>query len=95
VLGTILALAAQEGSVERGMLMMAAYAAGLGLPFILTAVFLRRALGLMAGLKRHRGAIERAMGVLLLGVGVLMLTGAFSDMSFWLLETFPALGRIG
>jgi cytochrome c-type biogenesis protein len=95
VLGTILALAAQEGSVERGMLMMAAYAAGLGLPFILTAVFLRRALGLMAGLKRHMGAIERAMGVLLLGVGVLMLTGAFSDMSFWLLETFPALGRIG
>jgi cytochrome c-type biogenesis protein len=77
------------------MLMMAAYAAGLGLPFILTAVFLRRALGLMAGLKRHMGAIERAMGVLLLGVGVLMLTGAFSDMSFWLLETFPALGRIG
>jgi cytochrome c-type biogenesis protein len=49
----------------------------------------------MAGLKRHMGAIERAMGVLLLGVGVLMLTGAFSDMSFWLLETFPALGRIG
>ncbi len=35
------------------------------------------------------------MGVLLVGVGLLMLTGGFSDLSFWLLETFPALGRIG
>jgi cytochrome c-type biogenesis protein len=95
VLGSILALAAQEGSVERGMLLMAAYAAGLGLPFILTALFLRRAIGVTAGLRRHMGAIERAMGVLLVGVGVMMLTGAFSDFSFWLLETFPALGRVG
>ncbi len=35
------------------------------------------------------------MGALLLGVGVLMLTGAFTAMSFWLLETFPALALIG
>jgi cytochrome c-type biogenesis protein len=95
VLGAILSLAAQEGSVERGLLLMGGYAAGLGLPFLLTALFLQRSLGLMRGLKRHMGAIERAMGVLLLGVGVLMLTGAFSGLSFWLLETFPALGRIG
>ena len=40
-------------------------------------------------------AIERATGALLVVVGVLMLTGAFSNLSFWLLETFPALGRIG
>jgi cytochrome c-type biogenesis protein len=95
VLGAILSLAAQEGSVERGLLLMAAYAAGLGLPFILTAVFLRRALGVMAGLRPHMGTIERVMGVLLVGVGLMMLTGAFSDFSFWLLETFPALGRVG
>ena len=68
---------------------------GLGLPFLLTALFLGRALGLMAGLKRHMPAVERAMGVLLVGVGVLMLTGGFSDLSFWLLDTFPALARIG
>jgi cytochrome c-type biogenesis protein len=95
VLGTILSLAAQEGSVERGMLLMGFYAAGLGLPFLLTALFLRRAIGIMAGLKRHMGTIERAMGVLLVGVGLLMMTGAFSALSFWLLETFPALGQIG
>ena len=74
---------------------MAAYAVGLGVPFLLTALFLGRAIGLMSGLKRHMAAVERATGALLVAVGVLMLTGAFSDLSFWLLETFPALGRIG
>jgi cytochrome c-type biogenesis protein len=49
----------------------------------------------MAGLRPHMGTIERVMGVLLVGVGLMMLTGAFSDFSFWLLETFPALGRVG
>ena len=95
VLGSILSLAAQEGSVERGMLLMGFYAAGLGVPFLLTAIFLRSALGLMAGMKRHMGTIEKVMGVLLVAVGVMMLTGAFTDLSFWLLETFPALGLIG
>jgi cytochrome c-type biogenesis protein len=95
VLGSILSLAAQDGSVERGMLLMGFYAVGLGVPFLLTALFLRQALGLLAGMKQHMGTIERVMGSLLLVVGVLMLTGAFSEMSFWLLETFPALSRIG
>jgi cytochrome c-type biogenesis protein len=95
VLGTILSLAAQEGSVERGLLLMGAYAVGLGLPFLLTALFLNRAMRLMGRLKPHMGKIERVMGVLLVGVGVLMLTGAFSDLSFWLLDTFPALALIG
>ncbi len=95
VLGSILSLAAQEGSVERGMLLMGFYAVGLGAPFLLTALFLRQAMGLLSGMKRHMGLVERSMGALLLLVGVLMLTGAFTEMSFWLLETFPALARIG
>ncbi|WP_424931499.1 cytochrome c biogenesis CcdA family protein [Amaricoccus macauensis] len=95
VLGTILSLAAQEGSVEKGMLLMGFYAMGLGVPFLLTAVFLRRAIGIMSRMKRHMGAIERTMGALLAAVGLLMMTGAFSDLSFWLLETFPVLGQIG
>ncbi|MFO1105908.1 MAG: cytochrome c biogenesis protein CcdA [Amaricoccus sp.] len=95
VLGSILALAAQQGSVERGLLLMGFYAVGLGLPFLLTALFLRHALSLMAGMKRRMALIERAMGVLLIGVGILMLSGGFSRMSYWLLETFPGLGAIG
>lgn len=95
VLGSILSLAAQEGSVERGMLLMGVYAAGLGLPFLLTALFLRQAMGLMAGMRRHMTLIERLMGVMLLAVGLLMLTGGFTALSFWLLETFPWLATIG
>lgn len=74
---------------------MGFYAVGLGLPFLLTALFLRHALSLMAGMKRRMALIERAMGVLLIGVGILMLSGGFSRMSYWLLETFPGLGAIG
>lgn len=95
VLGSILSLAAQEGSVERGLLLMGFYAIGLGVPFLITALFLRQAIGLLAGMRQHMGKIERAMGGLLLVVGVLMITGAFTAMSFWLLETFPALAAVG
>lgn len=95
VLGAILSIAVQGGSAGRGLLLMGAYAAGLGIPFLLVALFLGRAMGIMSGLKRHMAAIERGTGVLLVVVGVLMLTGAFSEMSFWLLETFPVLGRVG
>ena len=95
ILGAILSMSAQEDSIGRGTFLMAMYAIGLGLPFILSAVFINRAMGVMNRLKRHMGLIEKAMGVLLVLVGLLMLTGAFSRMSYWLLENFPALGAIG
>lgn len=94
-LGTILSLAATEASVLRGTVLLGVYAAGLGVPFLLAALFLQRSLGLMGRLKRHMLWIERAMGLLLLAVGLAMLTGAFSSLSYWLLETFPALGSLG
>ncbi len=95
VLGAILSLAAQGGSTERGLILMAGYAAGLGLPFLLTALFLGRAMRLMVGMRRHMPMVERIMGVLLVTVGVMMLTGSFRGLSFWLLETFPGLAAIG
>ena len=91
-LGAILSLAAQEGSVARGTVLLGVYALGLGLPFLLAALFISRAMGLMNRLKRHMKWIERAMGALLLIVGVALLTGAFTDFSWWLLEVFDTLG---
>ena len=41
------------------------------------------------------GMVEKAMGVLLVVTGVAFLTGSFTQLSFWLLETFPVLGRLG
>jgi len=94
-LGAILSIAASEGSVSRGTFLLGLYAIGLGLPFLLAAIFIQRAMGLMNRLKRHMGLIEKAMGALLVLVGVALLTGAFTAFSWWLLEKFPALGMIG
>ncbi|WP_417244566.1 cytochrome c biogenesis CcdA family protein [Celeribacter sp.] len=94
-LGAILSMAASEASVSRGTTLLATYAIGLGLPFLLSAIFITRAVGLMNRLKRHMGLIEKIMGGLLLFVGLLMVTGAFSRLSYWLLETFPALSQLG
>ncbi|WP_306114524.1 MULTISPECIES: cytochrome c biogenesis CcdA family protein [unclassified Roseovarius] len=94
-LGAILSLAASEGSVPRGTFLLAIYAIGLGVPFLLVAAFLPRLTGVMGWMKRHMEQIERCMGLLLWTIGLLMLTGGFSAFSFWLLEVFPALANIG
>lgn len=95
ILGTILSLSAQEDSIGRGTFLMAMYAIGLGLPFILSAIFINRSMSLMNRMKKHMGIIEKAMGGLLVFVGVLMVSGAFSRLSYWLLENLPVLGAIG
>lgn len=94
-LGAILSLAANEASVTRGTVLLGIYAAGLGIPFLLAAVFMTRAVGVMNRLKRHMRTIERVMGVLLVLVGLALVTGAFTTFSWWLLEQFPVLGRLG
>ncbi|AXI48856.1 cytochrome C biogenesis protein [Sulfitobacter sp. SK012] len=94
-LGAILSLAANEASVARGTLLLGIYAAGLGIPFMLAAMFITRAMGVMNRLKRHMKMIERVMGALLVLVGLALITGAFTTLSFWLLETFPALAVLG
>jgi len=71
------------------------YAAGLGIPFLLAAMFMSRALGFMNRIKRYMGLIEKIMGALLVFVGVAMLFGLFTRFSFWLLEQFPALATLG
>ncbi len=94
-LGMILSMAASEASVSRGTALLGVYAAGLGIPFLLAAIFMQRMVGVMSWMKRHMVAIERSMGALLLIVGVALLTGAFTTFSWWLLERFPALALVG
>lgn len=95
ILGAILSIAANEADVARGTSLLAAYAIGLGLPFLLVAAFFPSLKGLMAWMRRHMERIERIMGLLLWTVGLLMLTGKFTDFAWWLNEKFPVLQQFG
>ncbi|SDD80011.1 cytochrome c biogenesis CcdA family protein [Ruegeria marina] len=94
-LGAILSLAASEASVARGTLLLGIYAAGLGVPFLLAAMFLGRSMVMMNRIKPYMGTIEKVMGGLLLVVGIMLVTGLFTQFSWWLLETFPGLAALG
>ncbi|MCK0121481.1 cytochrome c biogenesis protein CcdA [Loktanella sp. F6476L] len=95
ILGTILGLAASEADVARGTVLLAFYALGLGIPFLLVAAFFPRLKGVMGWMKRHMGRIERTSGLLLWTVGLMLITGQFAAMSYWMLEAFPALANFG
>lgn len=95
ILGAILSLAASEADVSRGTVLLAAYALGLGIPFLLVAAFFPRLKGVMGWMKRHMDRIEKVSGLLLWTVGLMMMTGQFAAFSYWLLERFPALALVG
>ncbi|WP_046868354.1 cytochrome c biogenesis CcdA family protein [Microvirga massiliensis] len=95
ILAAILAVAGSETSVGRGALLLGVYSAGLGIPFVLAAFAMRPLAALMSGMRARFALIERTMGVLLVVTGFGFLAGWITDASFWLLETFPALARLG
>ncbi len=95
ILGVILSLAANEGDFGRGTALLVAYAVGLGLPFLAVAAFFPQLQRSLTVLKAHLDRIERIAGLLLWTVGLLMLTGAFTDFSWWLLEMLPVLATYG
>jgi cytochrome c-type biogenesis protein len=95
VLAAILFVAGSEGTALRGALLLAVYSLGIGIPFILAALFASRFLGWAARFRRHMHKVEMAMGALLVVTGVLFVTGQMSTISYWLLETFPAFQTIG
>jgi cytochrome c-type biogenesis protein len=95
VLATVLTVAAAEATVTKGAALLALYAAGLGLPFVIAAFAMKPFVGFLARFRHHLGAVEKAMGALLVLAGVAFLTGWMTDLSFWLLDSFPALGQLG
>jgi cytochrome c-type biogenesis protein len=95
ILAAILSVAAAEATVTKGASLLAVYSAGLGIPFLLAALMVKQFSSLFARMKRHLANVERAMGVLLVVTGIGFLTGAVSNVSIWLLETFPALQNFG
>jgi cytochrome c-type biogenesis protein len=95
ILAAILAVAASEATVAKGAGLLAVYSAGLGIPFLLAGLAVEPFARFLARFRRHIPKVEKAMGGLLVLTGIAFLTGWIGQMSFWLLESFPALGRIG
>ena len=95
ILASILLLAGGDASVWRGVLLLSAYALGIGLPFLLAALFIGPFLVLLAKAQGYLGNIEKIMGAALVATGVLFITGGIERLSGWLMEAFPALGNLG
>jgi cytochrome c-type biogenesis protein len=95
ILAAILAVAASEQTVAKGASLLAVYSLGLGIPFIIAAFAIEPFAAFLARFKNYLHRVEQAMGALLVLTGIAFLTGSLNQMSVWLLEAFPALGKIG
>jgi cytochrome c-type biogenesis protein len=93
VLGAILGLAATSSDLSRGMLLLAAYSAGLAVPFLLAAVALESFLGWFQRFRRYLPWVMRLSGALLVFVGLLMVTGEFTRLAGWLQQFTPEVLR--
>lgn len=95
VLGPILTLAGGRETVSEGALLLAVYSLGLGIPFLIAAMFSGAFMRFLSKFKVHLGKVEKVIGGLLVVAGVLFLTGGIQTASYWLLERFPVLGQLG
>ena len=74
-LGSALMLASQRGHVLEGMLMLFIYSMGLGIPFLISAVLIDYLKSAFDFIKRNYETINKVSGGLLIGIGILMMTG--------------------
>ena len=95
VLASILFVAGGQGSAIEGATLLTTYSLGIGLPFLAASLAAKPFMRFMQRFKRHIPKVEKAMGGLLVVTGLLFVTGTMNELGYWLLETFPALGRVG
>lgn len=93
-LTAVQSLAFSEASAGRGALLSFVYSLGLGLPFVLLGLLFSRAAGALAFLRRHNLAIMRIGGAMLVVVGVLLVTGWWTDFTIWLRVTLPGFETV-
>lgn len=95
VLAAILSVAASRDTAWEGAALLGLYSLGLGIPFFLAGIAVGPFLSFFNGFKKHLGMVEKIMGGLLVLTGILFLTGNFTRISYWFLETFPVLATFG
>jgi len=84
ILTIILGFASQEATLTKGILLLAVYSLGLAVPFLLTSLLMERFLKFYSRFRSHMHALEVASGALMIGLGVLLVTGRFTLISTWL-----------
>ncbi|HEV3511662.1 MAG TPA: cytochrome c biogenesis protein CcdA [Candidatus Sulfotelmatobacter sp.] len=84
ILSGILVIAGEQDTVVKGILLLAVYALGLAVPFLLTSLLMERFLKFYSRFRSHMHAIEVASGGLLIALGVLLVIGRFTLISSWL-----------
>ena len=95
VLASILLIAGTGESITEGVALLSAYAAGIGVPFLVAAVFTGPFVRWLSRFRQWIPVIERVTGLALIVTGVLIFFGLMPAIGNWLLDTFPLLGRIG
>ena len=92
VLGSILLLAGDSGTVLEGSVLLAAYALGLSVPFVVAAALFTPAMGLFRWLRDHYTTIRVASGLVLVVVGLLLFFGRFWWIRVYLNRLFEWIG---
>ena len=95
ILGSILALAAIEESMNKSMLLLSFYSLGLAIPFVVSGILIQKFLFFSKSIKKYIYVITKTGGIILFLTGVAVLTGKLQILGFFILEFFPSLGDIG
>ena len=95
ILGSILALAATEESINKGILLLFFYSLGLAIPFILSGYLIQRFLIFSKNFKNNINLVSKIGGVILLITGILILTNQLQVLGYYILNIFPFLQKFG
>jgi len=95
VLGSILALAAIEENISKGILLLSFYSLVLAIPFIISGILIDKFLFFSKSVRKYISTITKVGGAILLLTGIAILTGQLQVLGFFILEYFPSLGNIG
>ena len=89
ILAGILAIAGTQETVGQGVRLLAVYSAGLGLPFLLTALAINKFFSVFKRIRKHYHLIEIVSGLLLVVIGLLIFTNRFTLIAKWLTPYLP------
>ena len=89
ILSAILLVAAQQESVNQGIVLLSIYSLGLAIPFLLTAIAINQFFVAFKKIRRHYHTIEIVSGVLMIVIGVLIFTNRFTIIAQWLTPYLP------